>query len=74
MVRPLTLILERGMNSSKFAPLSPLSLHISLDISGNQQVNPLQTLYKRDQAISNQGTYYYSSTHCTSVLEKKKLT
>ena len=71
MVRPLTLISEHGVNSSKFAPLSPLSPHISHDINGTQQVDLLQTLYKRDQASSNQGTYYYLSTHYTCVLERK---
>ena len=47
MVNPLTHISKRGVNSPKFAPLFLLSPHTSHDASGTQQVDPLQTLYKR---------------------------
>ena len=48
MIKPRSFISEHGMNSSKFAILSPLSPHIYHDVSGIQRVDPLQTLYKRN--------------------------
>ena len=71
MVRPLTLISKCGVNSPKFSPLSPLSLHISHDANSTKQVYLLQTFYKMNQVSFNDLRFNYSSTQYIGVLERK---
>ena len=70
-IKPRSIILERGEDSLKSTPFSPLIIHISHDGSGSKQVDPLKTLYKRDLTLSAYVTFYYLSTHCPCVLERK---
>ena len=70
-IKSQSIILEHGEDFLKSAPFSPLITHISHDGSGSKQVDPLKTLYKRDLTLSAYVTFYYSSTHCPCVLERK---
>ena len=70
-IKPRSIILECGEDSLKSAPFSPLIIHISHDGSGSEQVDPQKTLYKRDLTLSAHVTFYYLSTHCPCVLERK---
>ena len=70
-IEPWSIILERGEDSLKSGPFSPLILHISHDGSGSEQVDPLKNLYKKELTLSAQGTFYYSPIHYPCVLERK---
>ena len=59
-IRPWFAIPERGEDSPKSAPFSPLTPHIPHDDSGSEQVDPLLTLYKRIKSHSNKVS---STTH-----------
>ena len=71
MVSPLTHILERVVNSQKFAPHFPLNPHIPPDISGAQQVDQLQTLYERTKPHPAKVRIHHSSTHYSYDLERE---
>ena len=57
IIEPRSTIPRRGEDSSKSAPSSPLTLHISDDGSGSKQVDPLKALYKRDLTPSAQDKF-----------------
>ena len=50
LIKPRFVIPERGEDSSKSAPFSQLTPHISHDDSGFEQIDPLLTLYKRKKS------------------------
>lgn len=57
IIRPHSIILERGEDSPKSTPFAPLIPHISHDGSEFEQVELLKTLYKMDLTPSAQGTF-----------------
>ena len=60
VIKPRSVIPERGKGSLKSAPFSLLTPHISHDDSGSKQVDPLLTLYKR---IKSHSTKVSSTIH-----------
>ena len=74
VIKPRSVIPERGKGSPKFAPFSLLTPHISHDDSGSKQVDPLLSLYKMIKSHSTKVSYTIHNSPPLCFREKTDLT